>query len=139
MNLFNKFVLFFATKIEVRMTKDRFSFISKKGAFDIKTSVFLEKEGGHFKIASIGTENPDAVIVKRVDLFGNHQNADYDCLKKYIEHGLLLTTGKYALLRPSIVCKGVENFSEFFGGYQKGIFFNLFAEAGAGHIEFSDS
>lgn len=136
MMIIEKIVYSLSMKIEIEMDRNQFTFASKKGSFSINTCVFLGKDKELFKVLSIGTAPPDSIVHKKVELFSSNSKGDHECLKRFIEHGLSLTTNKRALIRPSIKCKGLNNFSEFFHGYEHGIFFNLFMDAGALDVEF---
>ena len=129
----------FAAKIEVHMEKEVFTFASKKGVFPLKTCVFLKRDRRAFKIVSFGIEGTKSIAHKKIELFSKNSKSDYECLKQFIKYGLSLTTNKHAVIRPSIICKGLENFSEFFSGYEHGIFLNLFIEAGALDVDFITS
>lgn len=133
----NLFLKYFSPKITVQLNNDSVSFISSKRTIQLGSYFFLKKRRDKYEIVSVGEVPTDNIHSEKVDLFRSDSRSDkFECLIAFMKHGLSTVTSKFALVRPTIICKGVENMNPLLNGYEEGLFRRIFEEAGAVDVYF---
>jgi hypothetical protein len=143
--LLQRIMLRLALPITVRVSPRTFTFISKTGAIEIETYLYLKDTARGLRVLAVGEDLPEQTpAVFRLDLFEEDRSSrnspgDVDrteCLEAFVRYGIQKLHGRRTMIRPLITATGVESLDTVFHGYQRGILREVFQRAGAATVSF---
>jgi len=131
------FLRLFSPRITVHITNDSVSLDSNRRSMQLGAYICFRKKRDKYEIASVGEMPKDNIRSEKVELFHSESRSDkFECLVAFMKHGLSSVSSRFALVRPTVICRGAENLGSFFGGYEEGILRRAFREAGAVDVYF---
>lgn len=131
------FLRLFSPRITVRVADGYVSLESNRRSVRLGAHVYIREEKGRYGIASVGEMPKDNIPSTRIELFHSDSRSDkFECLVAFIRHSLSLVSSRFAMVRPTVICKGSKDLSSLFSGYEEGILRRAFREAGAADTYF---
>ena len=124
-------------KIDIELGPDQITFRSPQGSLTLRTSVFVERDGDHYKV--LGFSDTPQLGTKSVGLFNGECDMPAELptlLEKFLAYGISFHVKGVTIFRPVVVFKNVRSLDAVLHGYQDGLLNVIADRAGARIVEF---
>lgn len=136
--LINKFA---GNEIQITLNKDVVTFRSGDASLRLEPVVYLAADSRNPRVLSIGDSTDLTEPFERIDLFGRKRILvkgldKTNALEMFLHFGFTQLAGRLALVRPRVKIFLGFPLSEIFGGYERVVFMQTAAKAGAREVVF---